>query len=35
MWNAPIKTLQGQGTTLAAYKGKALLLVNVAVASAA
>ncbi len=30
MWNAPIKTLQGQPTSLAAYKGKALLLVNVA-----
>ena len=30
MWNIPIKTLQGQPTTLAAYKGKALLLVNVA-----
>ena len=30
MWNATIKTLQGQPTTLAAYKGKALLLVNVA-----
>ena len=30
MWNAPIKTLQGQPTTLAAYKGKALMLVNVA-----
>jgi glutathione peroxidase len=30
MWNAPIKTLHGQDTTLAAYKGKALLLVNVA-----
>jgi glutathione peroxidase len=30
MWNAPIKTLQGQATTLGAYKGKALLLVNVA-----
>ena len=30
MWNAPIKTLQGKDTTLASYKGKALLLVNVA-----
>jgi glutathione peroxidase len=30
MWNAPIHTLQGEPTTLAAYKGKALLLVNVA-----
>jgi glutathione peroxidase len=30
MWNTPIKTLQGQPTTLAAHKGKALLLVNVA-----
>lgn len=30
MWNAAIKTLQGQPTTLAAYKGKALLVVNVA-----
>jgi glutathione peroxidase len=30
MWNAPIKTLKGQPTTLAAYKGKALMLVNVA-----
>ncbi|MEZ4359232.1 MAG: glutathione peroxidase [Kofleriaceae bacterium] len=30
MWNAPINTLQGQPTTLAAYKGKALLVVNVA-----
>ncbi len=30
MWNAAIKTLQGQDTNLAAYKGKALLLVNVA-----
>ena len=30
MWTAPIKTLQGQDTTLASYKGKALLLVNVA-----
>jgi glutathione peroxidase len=30
MWNTAIKTLQGADTTLAAYKGKALLLVNVA-----
>ena len=30
MWNAPIKTLQGKDTNLASYKGKALLLVNVA-----
>jgi glutathione peroxidase len=30
MWNAPIKTLDGKPTTLASYKGKALLLVNVA-----
>jgi glutathione peroxidase len=30
MWNAPIKTLKGDATTLAAYKGKALMLVNVA-----
>ncbi len=30
MWNAAIKTLQGQDTNLAAFKGKALLLVNVA-----
>ena len=30
MWDAKIKTLQGQDTTLAAYKGKGLLLVNVA-----
>ena len=30
MWNVPIKTLKGQPTTLAAYKGKALMLVNVA-----
>lgn len=30
MWTAPIKTLQGQDTTLAAHRGKALLLVNVA-----
>jgi glutathione peroxidase len=30
MWNAAIKTLKGQPTTLASYKGKALMLVNVA-----
>jgi len=30
MWNAEIKTLKGQPTNLDAYKGKALLLVNVA-----
>jgi len=30
IWNAPIHTLKGEPTTLAAYKGKALLLVNVA-----
>lgn len=30
VWTAPIKTLKGQPTTLAAYKGKALMLVNVA-----
>lgn len=30
MWNAAVKTLQGQPTNLAAYKGKALLVVNVA-----
>jgi glutathione peroxidase len=30
MWNEPIKTLQGKPTSLEAYKGKALLLVNVA-----
>jgi glutathione peroxidase len=30
IWNAPIHTLQGKSTTLAAYKGKALMLVNVA-----
>jgi glutathione peroxidase len=30
MWNAQIKTLQGKDTKLADYKGKALLLVNVA-----
>ncbi|HET9620444.1 MAG TPA: glutathione peroxidase [Kofleriaceae bacterium] len=30
IWNTPIKTLQGKPTTLAAYKGKALMIVNVA-----
>jgi glutathione peroxidase len=30
MWDAPIRTLQGAPTRLADYKGKALLLVNVA-----
>jgi len=30
MWDAPIKTLQGKDTKLASWKGKALLLVNVA-----
>ncbi len=30
MWDASIKTLQGKDTKLASYKGKALLLVNVA-----
>ncbi len=30
MWSAPIKTLKGDPTTLASYKGKALMLVNVA-----
>ena len=30
MWTAPIKTLKGKDTQLAEYKGKALLLVNVA-----
>ena len=30
MWTAPIKTLKGEPTTLASFKGKALLLVNVA-----
>ena len=30
MWTTPIKTLKGQPTTLAAYKGKALMVVNVA-----
>jgi glutathione peroxidase len=30
MWDAEVHTLDGKPTTLAAYKGKALLLVNVA-----
>ena len=30
MWNVPIKTLQGKDTKLSDYKGKALMLVNVA-----
>jgi glutathione peroxidase len=30
MWQTPINTLQGKPTSLAAYDGKALLLVNVA-----
>jgi len=30
MWTTPIKTLAGKPTTLEAYKGKALLVVNVA-----
>src|SRR5882724_8329066 len=30
MWTAQLKTLKGDPTTLAAYKGKALMLVNVA-----
>ena len=30
MWNVPLKTLKGEPTTLAASKGKALMLVNVA-----
>jgi glutathione peroxidase len=30
MWNAPIKTLRGKPLSVADYKGKALLLVNVA-----
>jgi glutathione peroxidase len=30
IWTAPIHTLKGEPTTLAAYKGKALMLVNVA-----
>jgi glutathione peroxidase len=30
MWNVPIKTLQGKDTKLSDYRGKALLIVNVA-----
>lgn len=30
IWTTPIKTLKGEPTTLAAFKGKAILLVNVA-----
>ncbi len=30
MWNTPINTLEGKPTTLGAFKGKALLVVNVA-----
>ena len=30
IWDVPLKTLKGQPTTLAAYKGKAVLVVNVA-----
>ena len=30
MWSTPLKTLKGEPTSLASYKGKALLLVNVA-----
>jgi glutathione peroxidase len=30
IWNTPLKTLKGEPTTLAAFKGKALMLVNVA-----
>jgi glutathione peroxidase len=30
IWSVPLKTLRGEPTTLAAYKGKALMLVNVA-----
>jgi glutathione peroxidase len=30
IWTAPIKTLKGEPTTLASYKGKALMIVNVA-----
>ncbi len=30
MWNTPLQTLQGQPTTLGAFHGKALLVVNVA-----
>ena len=30
IWSTPLKTLKGEPTTLAAYKGKAIMLVNVA-----
>jgi glutathione peroxidase len=30
IWSTPIKTLKGEPTTLAAYKGKAIMVVNVA-----
>jgi glutathione peroxidase len=30
IWSTPLKTLKGEPTTLAAYKGKALMVVNVA-----
>src|SRR5580704_6131280 len=30
MWSAPLKTLDGKDTTLAAFKGKAVMIVNVA-----
>jgi glutathione peroxidase len=30
IWTTPLKTLKGQPTTLAAYKGKAVMVVNVA-----
>src|SRR5262249_23542216 len=30
IWTAPIKTLKGQPTTLAAFKGRAVMLVSVA-----
>ena len=30
MWNTPLKTLKGEPTSLATFKGKALLVVNVA-----
>jgi glutathione peroxidase len=30
VWSTPIKTLKGEPTTLAAYKGKAVMIVNVA-----
>ena len=30
IWNTPLKTLKGEPTTLAAYKGKAIMVVNVA-----